>query len=178
MRPSLLPALFGSAVLGALIGLASSYLTARMTIAANLQLEREKATFRIEEDRAREQIKAYQTLAIRLEDLHSAYVSYQIFTRAASVHGMDKEDRATLTTQREAVGKSEREVIAAERDLNVAGTNVSKEMAGCLTDLTMALSAARLQPLSVLNHRDIDGRLADLSNKARQEADHVRMPIQ
>ena len=59
VKPVLWPSLLGSAVLAALIGLASSYITARMTISGQLRVESEKARFQFQQERAKQQIQAY-----------------------------------------------------------------------------------------------------------------------
>lgn len=174
IKPNLWPSLLGSAVLAALIGLASSYITARMTISGQLRVESEKTKFQFLQERAKEQVKAYQVLGIKLNDLRDAYLSYLIFVAAAQEHGMEAEDRKNLLPQANAVGKLEREVIAARRDFNLSKIDLLKNTDACLADIVVTLQAGQQDPVSVLKRRDIADRLQELGNEAQDEADRIR----
>jgi hypothetical protein len=174
VKPVLWPSLLGSAVLAALIGLASSYITARMTISGQLRVESEKARFQFQQERAKQQIQAYQVLGNKLKDLGDAYLSYLIFVAAAQQHGMNAVDRKNLLLQANAVGKLEREVITARHVSNLSKIPLLKNTDACLAEVAATLQAGQQNPVSALERRDLVDRLQRLGNEAQDQADTIR----
>ena len=150
VKPVLWPSLLGSAVLAALIG------------------------FQFQQERAKQQIQAYQVLGNKLKDLGDAYLSYLIFVAAAQQHGMNAVDRKNLLLQANAVGKLEREVITARHDSNLSKIPLLKNTDACLAEVAATLQAGQQNPVSALERRDLVDRLQRLGNEAQDQADTIR----
>ncbi len=148
-----------------------------MTISGQLRVESEKAKFQFQQERAKEQIQAYQVLGNKLKDLGDAYLSYVIFVAAAQQHGMNAEDRKNLLLQADAVGKLERDVITARRDSNLNRISLLKDIDSCLAGVGATLREGQQDPVSALSHRDLADRLQLLGNEAQDEADAVRAEL-
>jgi hypothetical protein len=164
------PTILGSAVLAALIGWASSYFTAKMTIEANVQLEQSKINLQLAQEHARALSAAYTSLAGTLTDLHTAFASYLVFAQAASSHGLSKEDRNALSSQGNEVGKAEAKVVRATSNPILASSPLLTDVDSCLADLVPLLDKAGSAPTSVPAHKSIETKLADLASRAQQEA--------
>jgi hypothetical protein len=175
VRPGQLATLLGSAVLAALIGGVSSYVTAEKTISGQLRLEIQKTKFQVDQERAKEQIKAYQVLSNKLFDLRDAYLAYLIFVAAAQQHGMNADDRKSLLSQANTVGQLEREVITARRDFNIGDVELLKRVDGCVSEVADGIRSDELTP--VVTNRELPERLQLLAKQAQDDADQTRKKL-
>jgi len=120
--PSWRTTLLGSAVVAGVIAWASSYFTARMTISANLDLERAKLSLQMQQEQARVKSAAYMKLAEAISDLHTTFASYLIFVAIAGANKTDKAESASVSRELTEVVKSERGVATANYSLYLAPT--------------------------------------------------------
>jgi hypothetical protein len=164
--PPIWPTLLGSAVLAALIGWASSYFTAQMTISANLDLERTKAKLQLAQEQARTRGTAYANLAASLNDLHNAYASYVVLVGVSN--GTDAKEKTALSAQLALVGLAERKVGIANRGPNMDSTVLTSDVDSCLAQLTPVLMSADKNPKSVLSQKALDDTIVELIQRARQ----------
>lgn len=177
-KPTLWTAVFGSAVLAALIGLASSALTARMTISGNEILERQKTNLQLQQEKARAQIKAYQTLGLRLDDLRGAFYGYLVLVKIDADHGMINKDRSALISQLNQIGVSQRNLIDARHDPTIDNSQLCKDIDDWLVKFTPALAHGAGDPASLLQYSGLQADLPNLADRARQKADRVSIPAQ
>jgi hypothetical protein len=168
--PRFWPTLLGSAVLAALIGWASAYFTARMTISANVQLEQVKAELQTAQERLHARTTAYVELAAALDDLHAAFLSYVNLVQFATEHGMDKKDVSSLSADLAEVGRAEAKVVKARNNRNVDQNVLTTDVDACLSELVPVLVQADRDPKLVLQHRSIDAALSALASRAQHKA--------
>lgn len=170
--PSFWPTLLGSSVLAALIGWASSYFTAQMTINANSELEKTKIKLQLAEEQARTRSSAYAELASDLDGLHQALSSYLILVQVVyegPAKSASKSDVATLSDRLSEVGKAEARVIKVESNLNLNPNTLKSDIDQCLGDLVQMMQVASTDPQTALSHQSIDGALIKLAFRAQQE---------
>lgn len=178
-KPTISPAvstLLGSALLAAVIAGVASYITATMTIKANLALESQKANLQLQQDKARAQIKAYQTLALRLDELHGAFYSYIVLGNRALQSTVGSSHRPELAALINQIGVSQRNLIDAKQDTTIAASQVCKDIDEWLAKFTPGLARAATDPGWMLQYASLDASLLNLSVRARQEADRVSIP--
>jgi hypothetical protein len=168
--PKFWPTLLGSAVLAALIGWASAYFTARMTISANLKLEQTKVDLQNAQERLQARTTAYVELAAALDDLHSSFLSYVNLVQYASQHGMDKKDAASLSADLANVGKAEAKVVKAASNRTLGDNSLTTDINACLSELVPVVVQAQANPTSVLQHSSIDSEISALASRSQNKA--------
>ncbi len=168
--------MLGSAVVAALIGLGASYVTARMTIAANVALESQKVNLQLQQEKARTRIKAFQSLALRLDDLHGAFSAYVVLANIAIHRGSRDKERPELGAQINQIGTLQRNLIDARNDAAIADSPVCKNIDAWLAKFTPGLAQAANDPSSMLKYSGLDADLVNLAAQARRESDNVSIP--
>jgi hypothetical protein len=137
----------------------------------------------IEQERVRAHIKAYETLAVRLDDLHSQYRSYLIFLKAGSDDGMDRNDRQRISDQFRAIGQTERDVLAARRESSIAAAAICQEVDEAVDEVISTTTEVTPGGVADVRKRipeqrlaDLEKRLADLTVRVREEGDRINVP--
>lgn len=170
VMPSRWTILLGSAVLAAFIGWASSYSTARMTISANLDLEKTKVALQFAQEQAHAVSASYANLAGALNDLSSAFGSYLVLVAVASEQQMGACVKAALSAQLSEVGKADAKVAAAIDSPSMASVALKYDVDACLAQLAPVLVQGSREPKSILAHRDIEAKIHELMVRAQQNA--------
>jgi hypothetical protein len=141
LKPKWWVLMLSSSLLAALLSSVISYGIAVRNIKANRELERTKSRLQFQLENAKVRTAAFARLAQSLNDLQLKLEGYEALVQIAQRSAISPSTANHLREECKPIGIALRNVVAANSEPMLAGSEVSKDVENLRRDLTVTLDA-------------------------------------